>query len=495
VAVVDSGLEIAHEDLSANVVLNGSWDFANSDTDPTSTAVASSGDHGTSVSGLIAMAKNGIGGIGVAPNAQLKGFNYLASQSQANAIAAIGGSSASPNSSDVAIFNQSFGYSNTVDFPMDQIVEAQYASGTGTLRGGKGALYVKSAGNGFTFLPNTDCTGATAIGVSCQNANFDPVNTLPYQIVMAALNANGTRSSYSTAGSAIWVSTPGGEYGYNNSTSGQSAPLTDPAMVTVDRSGCTNGYSRSGVTSSLFNQGGTAPNLNCNYANTFNGTSSAAPMMSGVIALILEANPALTWREVKDILARTAVQVDAANPGVTVALANGDYVAEQGWITNAAGFKFHNWYGFGAVNASAAVNMARTYVSGSLGTFGDTAWIDGGALSLAIPDNNITGVSTILTVPGANIVETVQIQVTTSATGACGYTGDLGIEVTSPSGTKSILKNIQDGFNGPSLNGMVLASNAFYGELSTGNWTVKVVDGWAQCTQTLTNVKIRGYGH
>lgn len=516
VAVVDSGLEILHEDLAANVVPGGSWDFANGTTDPTNT-IDTAGDHGTMVSGLIAMAQNGLGGVGVASKAQLKGFNFLNSdpayiQSYADEIIALGGSTASPNSSDVYIFNQSFGTSSTVDYPMDSTLEAQYASGTNTLRGGKGALYVKSAGNGFKGFGSATCTAAKAIGVSCQNANFDPSNTLPYNIVVGALNAKGKRSSYSTAGSAIWVSTPGGEYGLNASVfgAGYIAEVYSPAMVTVDQSGCSNGHAASTETTSVFNQGGAnlgGINANCNYTNTMNGTSSAAPMMTGVIALMLEANPALTWREVKDILAKTSVKVDATIAPVTVMLGNGNYVAEQGWVTNAAGFKFHNWYGFGAVNAAAAVEMARTYVSGSLGTFINSGWVNSGALTLAIPDDSTAGQSVQLTVPlvGANKVEVVQVSVTTSApvgTGLpCvnttpGCTGDLAIELTSPSGTKSILKNIQDGFDGNNLAGMVLTSNAFYGENSNGTWTVKVLDGWSLGgIHTLNNVKIRVYGH
>lgn len=509
VAVVDSGLEIAHEDLSANVVSGGSWNFINSTTNPTSTSA--SGDHGTSVSGLIAMAKNGIGGIGVAPNVQLKGFNYLGDssvQTLANGLAALGGSTASPNSSDVAIFNQSFGTSNNVDFPMNSSVEAQYAYGTTSLRGGKGALYVKSAGNGFNGFgsaPNVaDCSGANPIGISCQNANFDPSNTLPYNIVVAALNAKGKKSSYSSAGAAIWASTPGGEFGMNTSVaSGLSTVSYDPAMVTTDQSNCVAGYSVTTSTSSLFNRGGTnlsSINSSCNYTNSFNGTSSSAPMMSGAIALILEANPALTWREVKDILARTAVQVDAALPAVSVTLGTGgSYEAEQGWITNAATptpFKFHNWYGFGAVDVNAAVALAKTYTSGSLGAFANTGWIDSGTLNTVIADDNTAGVSVPLAVPlvgTSGIVETVQLKVSTSSTN--GWAGDLGIELTSPSGTKSILKNIKDGFASNNLVGMVLASNAFYGETGTGTWTAKVVDGWIGLTQTLTNVQIRVYGH
>ncbi len=537
VAVVDSGMEIAHEDLSANVVTGGSWNFINSTTDPTNTA-ATTGDHGTMVSGLIAMARNGIGGIGVAPNAQLKGFNLLGggiAGTVSNEIVSLGGSTANPNSSDVAIFNQSFGTGNATDFPMDATVEAQYASGTSALRGGRGALYVKSAGNGFignsNFSAGTCSFGTTLgnniAGISCQNANFDPSNTLPYNIVMAALNAKGKKTSYSTAGSAIWASAPGGEAGFNSAAitqAGYVAPaagnaIYDPAMVTTDQSGCVNGESVSTTPTgsgpfSFFNWGGTnlaSINLSCNYTNSMNGTSSAAPMMTGSIALILEANPALTWREVKDILARTAVQVDSGIAAVSVTLGTGgSYVAEQGWITNAAGLKFHNWYGFGAVNVSAAVAMARTYTSGSLGTFANTGWIVGTLPGTTIvPDNSTVGVSVPLSVPkvgASGIVEAVQIQVTTTATkgtattgcttAADGCTGDIAIELTSPSGTKSIHKNIRDGFNGFYLSGMVLASNAFYGETSTGTWTVKVVDGWSGSgNQTVTNVQIRVYGH
>lgn len=514
VAVVDSGLEIAHEDLAANVVLNGSWNFLNDRRDPTNTA-DTDGDHGTSVSGLIAMAMNGRGGIGVAPRAQLKGFNLIASlQTVSEKVASFGGSPANPNSSDVAIFNQSFGSSNNTDAQMNATVEAQYASGVSTLRSGKGALYVKSAGNGFVkfgagasaaFCGDPAVGGATVIGVSCQNANFDPANTLPYNIVIAALNAKGIKSIYSTAGSAVWTSAPGGEYGLNAAVApGILSPATayDPAMVTTDQSGCTVGGSRTAATDSTFNRGGTSLasiNSNCNYTNTMNGTSSAAPMMSGALALLLEANPALTWRDIKHILAKSARQVDAARAAVLVGLSDGTYTAEQAWTTNAAGYKFHNWYGFGAVDVSAAVALARSYVLGSLGTFANTGWISSGALAVGIPDNSVVGtgtaagtVLTVGTVGAGGIVEAVQISVTLLHP----TTGDLGIELTSPNGTKSILKNIQDGFTGNSgLNGMVLASNAFYGEPSSGFWTIKVIDGWAFDVGTLTNWQIRVYGH
>lgn len=502
-AVVDTGLEIAHEDLAANVVPGGSWDFNNSDTDPTSTATT--GDHGTEVGGLIAMARNGVGGVGVAPKAQLKGFNFLSStQTLTQHLDSLGGSTANPNSSNVFIFNQSFGISPIVDSPINTTVQAQYVTGVNQLRGGRGALYVKAAGNGFIDMHvtnNANCDrpfGPILAGVSCENANFDHDNTIPYQIIVGAVNADGIKASYSTAGSPIWVSAPGGEFGLNASVApGLPAIDYEPAMVTTDQSGCVIGSSTTNRNNgSTFNNGG-APNAQCNYTNEMNGTSSATPITSGVIALILEANPALTWRDVKHILARTARQVDAARAAVNITgLTGGSYQAEPAWTTNHAtpqAFKFHNWYGFGMVDASAAVNMARTYDLNTLGTFVDTGFISSPTLSLSIPDNTLAGVSSTINVPNApvNTVEAVQISVTATHT----YTGDLAIELTSPSLTRSVLKTGDDGFVGPNLNGMVLLSNAFYGEPAAGNWTIKVVDVAPGDVGILTNWKIRVFGH
>jgi len=493
-AVVDTGMEIAHEDLKANVVPGGSWNFLNNTTDPTNT-VDTDGDHGTSVAGLIAMARNTVGGIGVAPGARLKGFNFLQLQALANQVAALGGSTANPNSSDVQVFNQSYGINAINDTTINPIIEAQYAAGVAQLRGGRGALYVKAAGNGFVSMGLGNCGGANAAGLSCENANFDPENAIPYQIVVGAVNADGVKASYSTAGSAIWVSAPGGEFGLNASVApGLLSIAYQPAMVTTDQSGCAKGFATTTANNgSTFNNGG-ALNATCNYWNGMNGTSSATPVTAGVIALLLEANSSLTWRDVKHILAFTARQVDAARPAVSIALSNGNYVAEPAWTTNAAGFRFHDWYGFGMVDASAAVNMARSYTLGQLGTFADTGFISSPTLNLAIPDNSVVGASHALTVPGASVQVVEALQIRVSATHP--FVGDLGVELVSPSGTRSVLKNVRDGFSSSDdLNGMVLLSNAFYGESAPGTWTIRVVDGAALDLGTLTGWGIRIFGH
>jgi len=516
VAVVDTGLEIAHEDLAANVVPGGSWNFNNNTVDPTNT-VDTDGDHGTSVAGLVAMARNTVGGIGVAPSAKLKGFNLLGMTipTQAAFLASIGASSARPNSQDVFIFNQSFGVSIVSDILVSPTDEAQYLSGVTSLRGGRGAIYVKAAGNGFAGYTDTatgqaaacgtpSFAGGTFVGLSCENASMDPDNTLPYQIVVGATNSLGVRATYSTPGSALWVSAPGGEFGRNQALApGFISPVYSPAMVTTDQSGCAKGFASTTTNNGSAFGNGAAPNVACNYASTMNGTSSATPVTAGAIALMLEANPALTWRDVKHILASTARQVDAARAAVTILLPNpapnSPYVAEPAWTSNKATpipFHFHNWYGFGMVDASAAVNMARTYTPGQLGTLANTGFIaSAGALALAIPDNSAAGVSNALNVAaGVQFAEAVQIRVNVTHAS----TGDLGIELTSPLGTRSVLKTIRDGFGGSAdLSNMVLLSNVFYGENPAGSWTVKVVDGSGAnpAPGTLNNWAIRIYGH
>ena len=487
VAVVDSGLEIAHEDLSGNVVAGGSWDFVGSDTDPTNPAT--DGDHGTSVAGLIASAGwNGKGGRGIAPSASLKGFNMLENSTTANSLKSLGGAS---YSSDVAIFNQSYGYRNHDDFIIPSSLEEQYEYGVTNLRSGNGAIYIKSSGNGFISYGSANCTTVynafPGKGIlTCQNANMDAENTVPYNVVVGALNAEGKRSSYSTPGSNVWVSAPGGEYG-----------STTPAMMTTDQSSCTQGYVRTGgATTNTFNTvaggAGHSENSNCNYSSTFNGTSSAAPVTSGAVALILEANSSLTWRDVKHILASTSDQVDASISTKNITINGTAYAAEPAWLTNGAGYKFHNYYGFGRVNVGAAITAAKAYTAGSLGTFSTGSWVSSGTLNLSIPDNDATGTSGSLSMSDNKTIEAVQIKVNVTHP----YTGDLSIELTSPAGTRSVLFTPYNGFTtSNNLTNMVLLSNSFYGESTSGSWTIKVVDSMSSYTGTVTGWSIRSFGH
>ncbi len=493
VGVIDTGLEILHPDLAGNVV-PGSWNFPAGTDDPSPPADSTRSDHGTAVTGIIGMVYgNGTGGMGVAPGVGLNAYNAPLTGDLVAYVKALGGSSSQPMSSDVWIFNQSYGTTATSPTPIHPAIEAQYASGVTTLRSGRGAVYVRAAGNEFQNYGTARCADARALGTSCGNPSMDAERAIFYNVVIGSLSASGRKSSYSSAGSALWVSAPGGEYGHNASVADPSQPpeFYAPAIVTTDRTGCLNGFARSDALDSVFNQG-VPPNDRCDYTSTFSGTSSACPATVGAIALLLDARPDLTWRDVKHILATTARRVDPAIAAVTAAFPDGTYTAELPWVRNAAGRWFHNWYGFGAVDVDAAVTFARTYEAGGLGAFVDGGWLPSATpLGLPIPDHSVAGATSVLTVPGSRVVEAVQVEVTITHPAP----GDLGIELSSPSGTRSILLNIRNGFAAAAGLKMTLVSNVFYGEASAGVWTLRVVDGRAGNAGTLDQWKIRVLGH
>lgn len=476
IAVSDDGLEITHEDLAANIIPNASRSYVSSSpatwiSDPVHEA--DSIGHGTAVSGIIAaVAGNGLGGIGIAPDAQLAGFRYLSTtQSLAKDIDQANG--------DFDIFNYSYGYTNCAKIDIEDSLIAQYEYGTSTLRSGKGAIYIKAAGNDFVGTLR-DC-GVASDNLFFGNANMAEDNTLPEIIVVAAINADGTAASYSTPGANLWISGTGGEFG-----------IDKPALISTDRTGCNVGFSTDAASpANSFEDGGTL-NTNCNYTSTMNGTSAATPSTSGVVALMLEANPNLTWRDVKYILAISArqVQSSAGTSNHPTGENLSGHVYQDGWVINGAGIPFHNWYGFGAVDAMAAVTMATTYNT-YLPALVKTSWEDSGTLSLGVPDNNATGVSNSITISENVQIEAVQLEASVSHT----FAGDLGLEITSPAGTKSILLNINSNILDTNLSNAIFTSNAFLNESSQGQWTVKVIDGAAQDTGTLTNWKLRFYGH
>jgi hypothetical protein len=95
-----------------------------------------------------------------------------------------------------------------------------------------------------------------------------------------------------------------------------------------------------------------------NHRNNFGGTSSATPLCAGVAALVLSASPALTYVEARQILRDTAVKFDLANtdPVGQWLDANGNPSVTSGLPPVKSG-----WYGYGRVNAAAAVQTALTF--------------------------------------------------------------------------------------------------------------------------------------
>ena len=158
IAVVDTGLEICHPDLLDNVSREASHNF-NAEAWPRSIATdpfnpSASGDHGTNVAGLIAAtANNGLGIRGVAPGAGLRGYNMLSAFNRGVdrtiLYDSLGASTGKPASAQVDIFNMSFGLLHGQQGNASSQLVAVLSNGVSELRGGRGALYVKAAGNNF----------------------------------------------------------------------------------------------------------------------------------------------------------------------------------------------------------------------------------------------------------------------------------------------------------------------------------------------------------
>jgi subtilisin-like proprotein convertase family protein len=212
---------------------------------------------------------------------------------------------------------------------------------------------------------------------------------------------------------------------------------------------------------SLLDPGG-QPN-NQSYTNSFGGTSSATPLTSGIVALMLSANGNLGYRDVMEILATTAVKIDPTHPD---------------WVQNGAGFDFANPYGAGMVNAAAAV--ARSLQWSNLPAVTSHSRTATG-LPAAIPDASATTVSRALDFATSPNLRVEHVEVVLTATHA--NRSDLEIAITSPSGTRSILNPIRPRPNivytgdddrniGAPGNGWTFMSTHHWGENSSGTWTV-----------------------
>ncbi len=477
VAVSDNGVEKEHEDLSANFNLGFSKNYSNNVSGWYGDPAPGTSAHGTAVAGIIAASgQNGFGSRGVASQSIIAGFKYVGEAVNVS-------KQVDQANGNYDIFNYSYGgYSCYFDRESSSYL-AQLEYGVKNLRSGRGAIYVKAAGNEY-FSYNSDCDPTLEDDDDTYylgNANLEQVHSYPWMIVVGAVNANGLSASYSTPGSSLWVSAPGGEYGVNA-----------PAIITTDLSGCDRGYSETDSTRNDFDRGINNLNSNCNYTSAMNGTSAATPMVSGAVALLLQANPNLSWRDVKYILAKSSRKVDAnrtnlSHPG---GLDLSGYTYDRGWTRNAAGFNFHNWYGFGVVDITAAVSLANNY-NFPLGTFKESFSQSGSNLNLQIPDNSSTGVTNQLSVFNNYRIEAVQIKLDIEHS----FIGDLGIELTSPSGTTSTLMNINSGVGVSNISNEVLLSNAFYQEQSAGTWRLKVVDGQGEDIGTLKKWSIKIYGY
>ena len=436
IAIIDDGLQTGHPDLSVNCNTAIDRDINYGDNDPSPDIPGD--DHGTACAGVAAaVGNNGRGVCGAAPQAKLVGLRLIsAAASDSDEALALNWSN-----QVIHVKNNSWGPADdglTVEGP-GALTAAALSNACATGRGGKGVVIVWSGGNGLD---------------AGDDSNFDGYANSIHTIAVGAVGNTSTQAWYSEPGANLVVCAP---------SSGDNKAGVEVGIWTTDRSG-TNGY----------NTGSTAGEpTDGDYTSTFGGTSSAAPLVSGVVALMLQANTNLAWRDVQEILMRSATKNAAT---------------DSDWRTNAAGFKINHKYGGGMVNASGAVAMASGWTNLASQSILAT---NKPSLSVAIPDFGSGAVTQTFNMGGATMrVEHVQVVV--SATHP--WRGDLGFTLVSPGGTTSVISRLQRNDGGDNYTNWPFMSVRHWGENVTGTWRVKVEDLGAGDTGTLTALKLVFYG-
>lgn len=306
VVVIDDGLE-NHEDLDTRI-LAGFTPVNNGNGAPNAQCVNNLRvGHGMACAGIIGASHNNIGISGIAPNSNLIPVNIFAGGETALDIATGINWAWDPLGGNADVISNSWGYRTTNQGAIinsDAIVQAITNARTlGRVRNGTalGSIVVFASGN-----DNQSFNGVTF------PANVNGV------ITVGAIDNQGNIYNYSSRGNEMNLVAPSGGTGSQQTYLNCNIPTGN--IVTIDRMGAF-GYTDN------------------NYTNTFNGTSAACPQVSGVVALMLSVNPNLTENQVANILNTTAT--DMGTPG------------------------FDNTFGFGRLNAFAAVNAAAPQIQGS----------------------------------------------------------------------------------------------------------------------------------
>ncbi len=449
IAIVDDGLDMLHPDLLPNLdSQDNHWDWNDTpqDNDPTGKFL-NEDFHGTAVAGLAAArGGNSLGVSGVAPQATLVGFRLISlpTDDSDDAEAMLRGNDV------IQIKNNSWGAAPTILHPeffpelgwSGPLTVAARRTAALEGRGGLGTLSVWAAGN------DRD---------RGDQGNKDSYPNSIYGIAVGVLTQTGALANYSEGGSHLTVVAPGAT-----------------GVVTTDYRGA-QGYNTGTKPGELTG----SPEMR-DYTQTFGGTSASAPVVAGVLALMLEVNPQLGWRDVKEILLRSSTHI---------------FPTQAGWVTRAGGappsmppIKHHELYGGGAVSAQAAVAMAETWEN--LGPMIEDA--RDLEPNVIIPDNNAAGVTR--TFDFSNVTDLRVEHVTVTLDIAHTFRGDLHITLTSPAGTVSTLaaKTSQD--DGLDYDGWTFSSVRHWGESARGLWTLRCQDLARGDTGTLHSAEVRLYG-
>ncbi|XP_035678736.1 proprotein convertase subtilisin/kexin type 7-like [Branchiostoma floridae] len=420
VAVIDDGIEWTNPDLQDNYSPEGSFDLNSNDPDPMPEFdTKGQNHHGTRCAGEIAAVANSVCAVGVAFHAKISGIKILDGPMTDNLEAAAFNKNMHIND----VYSCSWGPDDdgkTIDGPHYLARKALLYGVTGG-RQGYGSIFVVASGNG---------------GSAGDNCNYDGYANSIYTVTIGAVDEAGGIPYYAESCSSMLAVTF------------SSGDAFHKGIVTTDwqmgkGTGCTTGHS---------------------------GTSAAAPLAAGMVALMLEVRPCLTWRDVQHIIVLTAKLINEQS---------------SEWTVNAAGFYHSHQHGFGLMDAWRLVNAAKVWEP--------VSWL----MSLNSPtlqeDYVFTGGHTVkfyynVTKQDADIhflysLEYVLVTVSISHSSR----GNLELKLVCPSGTKSVIAaprskdKSKDG-----IKEWTFSTVRCWGEAAVGIWELLITDhgnpgeGWGK---------------
>ncbi|KAI9355146.1 peptidase S8/S53 domain-containing protein [Zopfochytrium polystomum] len=298
VCFVDDGIDYTNDDIKLNFYEGGSYDYNDHVKLPTPRTPEDR--HGTRCAGEVAAVKNDVCGIGIAFKARVSGVRILSGPlTEADEAAAI-----NYDMQNNHIYSCSWGPADNgmaMEGP-PKIVADAVINGIVNGRGGLGSVFVFASGNGGGFH---------------DNCNFDGYTNSIFTITVSAIDRKNQHPTYSELCSANMVVM----YSSATQRSEDSITTTDWQIGHTGENLCTSGHG---------------------------GTSAAAPIVSGIFALVLSIRPDLSWRDMQHLTVNTAIPISTTDPS---------------WQKTAAGYLYSHKFGFGKMSAYAIVEAAKTWVN------------------------------------------------------------------------------------------------------------------------------------
>ncbi|XP_022613490.1 proprotein convertase subtilisin/kexin type 5 isoform X1 [Seriola dumerili] len=412
VTILDDGIERNHPDLFQNYDPQASFDVNGNDMDPMPRYDATNENkHGTRCAGEVAAAANNSHCIvGIAYNARIGGVRML----DGDVTDMVEAKSLSLQPQHIDIYSASWGPDDdgkTVDGPASLARQA-FENGIRMGRKGRGSIFVWASGNGGRSRDHCSCDGYT--------------NSI-YTISISSTAESGRKPWYLEECSSTLTTTYSSGENY------------DRKIITTDlRHRCTDSHT---------------------------GTSASAPMAAAIIALALEANPLLTWRDVQHIIVKTS---------------RAGHLSAPDWKTNAAGYNVSHLYGFGLMDAEAMVKEAERWrqvptqhvcvesADRQIRTIRPEHVVRSVYKATGCTDN-----------PNHHVIYLEHVVVRITITHP--RRGDLSINLTSPSGTKSqLLANRLFDHSMEGFKNWEFMTTHCWGEKAAGDWVLEIYDSPSQ---------------